>query len=237
MGWLLGLITAVVVIVLATWLLWAFMAGVYWFSEYHPDQFFGVLLLLVAAPVLVMLLKRVRAGYLTGAHATSSGWESIDDPRQHEWPWSGLRLRGTIRVRRAWAFRAGGFPVIAGDVTWTGNALSGAVDPSDGSGVFVIVRLAAEAEPMAMRLPFEMVGDSPLLERASLRTAFLSNRIPAWTARGHELFTIEPVSGPIGPERIEECVQRALLVVELLRPDDGEPLRPDAGGPLRGEDG
>lgn len=185
--------------------------------EWLVREQFGLFLLLAATPFLIMLVNRERAARELVRHAERGHWDTVD-PKSREWPWDGLRLRGTIRVARAWAFTMDGIRVVAGDVRWTGNAFAGATDRSAGRGVFVVLRLPDELPPMAMRLPFQVVGDSPLLQRPALRLAFLGERIPPWTARGHELFTIEPAGGWVTAGRIEECARRALLIVDLLQP-------------------
>lgn len=181
----------------------------------YPGQTWGGLLLLIVTPFLIKLVNRTGAVLAMDRHLEESDWEPVD-PVGREWPWTDLRLRGTIRVLRAWSFESDGFPITAGEITWTGNALAGAVGPERGKGVFVVVHLPVEVPSMAMRNRFDRVGDSPLLDSSALRLALLNGDIPPWTARGRTLFTIEVPSSWIRPAVVDESVRRALHVVDLL---------------------
>ncbi|MDR6320798.1 hypothetical protein J3R03_004994 [Actinoplanes couchii] len=149
----------------------------------------------------------------TGRRVVVAGWRAVD-PGDREWPRTGLRRNGTIRVGKAWAFEAGGFPVIAEEISWTGNALSGATEETDGTGSFVVIRLPVDAPSMAFRLTYRLLGEVPPGIGSAVRRAFAAERIPAWTVTGPHLFTVESHSDWAGPDRLDVCVRRALLVPE-----------------------
>jgi hypothetical protein len=185
------------------------------FSDPTPGRMWAVWLLLVAACFLSLLADRSRPAGVLARHATASGWERAA-PEKQKWPWPEPQPGGTIRVRRAWSFTAGGFRVTAGDVRWTGRAFAGATDDADGRGVVVVVHLPARVPTMAYHVPFERIGDSPLLDGAELRKAFLTRRIPPWTVRERALFTVEPANESVTPALIDTAVRRALLIAGLL---------------------
>lgn len=160
------------------------------------------------------VLNRRRQASRLRRWARENGWSpAVRESLQ--WPWQGLVLRGQLRIKRPWVRDVDGIPVTFGEIRWSGGALSGAVPMRAGDGVFVVVRLPLPSPGMAMRMPYQFVGDSHRLERRELRRAFLDGDIPAWTVRGDELFTVEPIPSPT-PEAIDRAVQRALLVVRLL---------------------
>jgi hypothetical protein len=181
----------------------------------HPGWATGVLVLCAATPPLVALIRRRLAWRAMRRRAEQAGWVTVH-PKGRPWPWDDLRLRGTIEVGRAWSFRQAGFPVVAGEISWTGNALSGAVDVRDGRGLFVVVDLPVPMPSMAMRHGADPVGDSPLLDRPELRSAFRAGRIPPWTVRDRILFTFEPRTAPLRPAVIDEAVLDTLRVAGLL---------------------
>ena len=146
---------------------------------------------------------------------TRTRWTGVD-PGSRSWPWDTLVLQGDVRVICAWTGHADGFPVTFGQIGWSGRALAGAVDDNDGQGTFVIVRLPQPEPPMAARMPLRFVGSSPRLEQPALRDAFFSGRIPAFTVRDDELFTVEQGSLTIEAAAAVHAVRRALLVVRLL---------------------
>jgi hypothetical protein len=185
------------------------------FSDPSPARMWVVWLLLVAACFLSLLADRSRPAGVLARHAAAAGWERTA-PGKPEWPWPEPQPGGTIRVRRAWSFTAGGLPVTAGDVRWTGRAFGGATDDADGQGVVVVVHLRGRVPSMAYHVPFERIGDSPLLDRTELRKAFLTRRIPPWTVRERCLYTVEPANGSVTPALIDSAVRRALLIVRLL---------------------
>lgn len=197
-----------------------FMTGADALSDTTPGRMWVVWLLLVAACFLSLLADRTRPAGVLARHAESAGWERADSLQRRagrrKWPWAEPTGSGTIRVRQAWSFTAGGFPVTAGEVRWTGRGFGGATDDTDGRGVFVVVHLPVPVPSMAYHVPFERVGDSPLLDRAELRKAFLTRRIPPWTVREQCLFTVEPAYEGVTPALIGSAVRRALLVAKLL---------------------
>ncbi|GAB2617110.1 hypothetical protein Aab01nite_30250 [Paractinoplanes abujensis] len=147
--------------------------------------------------------------------AAAGGWTPID-PGEREWPWSDLHLKGSSRVRFAFTGTVDGLPITFGQVQWKGGAFGNATLNPDGRGLFVVVRLPLQEPPMAVRLPYVFVGDSPRLERPLLRQSFLSGEIPPFTVREHELFTVEPRDSWPDAAAAEQVVRRALLIVELL---------------------
>ncbi|MEU8665146.1 hypothetical protein [Actinoplanes philippinensis] len=74
---------------------------------------------------------------------------------------------------------------------------------------------------MAYHVPFERIGDSPLLDGADLRKAFLTRRIPPWTVRRRMLFTVEPANEGVTPAVVDAAVHRALRVAGLIGLTDG----------------
>ncbi|MEV4276587.1 hypothetical protein [Actinoplanes xinjiangensis] len=185
------------------------------FSDPSPARMWVVWLLLVAACFLSLLADRSRPAGVLARHAAAAGWEPTA-PGRPQWPWPEPQSGGTIRVRRAWSFTAGGLPVTAGDVRWTGRAFGGATDDADGQGVVVVIHLRGPVPSMAYHVPFERIGDSPLLDRTELRKAFLTRRIPPWTVRERCLYTVEPANGSVTPALIDSAVRRALVVARLL---------------------
>lgn len=206
-----------------------FASGATALSDTSPAPMWAVWLLLLAGCVLALLADRSRAASVMARHAAAAGWERID-PRDREWPWPGQRPGGTVRVRAAWSFTAGGFPVVAGEIRWAGDALAGLTDSAEGRGVVVVVRLPWAVPSMAYHVPFERVGDSPLLDRAELRRAFLTRRIPPWAVRERTLVTVEPAGESVTPALVGVAVRRALLVAELLDPGAGTPPVVEAAG-------
>jgi hypothetical protein len=188
----------------------------------------GQVLFWFAVVLLIVVFKRAYgAGELT-RHARRHWWRAID-PDAQEWPWA--ESGGAILVRRAWQMQAAGFPVTAGTIEWAGDAFTGMTGVPAGSGAFVVVHLAEPAPPMAMHVPFERIGDSPLLELPAVRWNFLRGAIPPWTAHGRALFTVEPSEDGITPAAIEKAVSRALHLTSLLGLDRGRP--PDPAGQKR----
>ncbi|MBU2666478.1 hypothetical protein KOI35_23510 [Actinoplanes bogorensis] len=147
--------------------------------------------------------------------AARNGWTRIDVDYR-EWAWTGLHVTGSSQVSFALQGVVDGLPVTTGEVEWDGGAFSGASLAGTGTGVFVIVRLPHRQPPMAMRLPFVTVGDSPRLENPQLRRAFLTGEIPAFTVRGDELFTIDANINATEPEAVQLAVNRALEIVRIL---------------------
>ncbi|MEU8665147.1 hypothetical protein [Actinoplanes philippinensis] len=121
-------------------IVYVFDVGLRGLIDRYPGQTAGGLLLAVAIPFLIMLINRATAVEALSRHAALRGWVAVD-PAGREWPWTDLRLRGTIRVLRAWSLASEGLPITAGELKWTGNALAGAVEGMGGKGVFVIVHL------------------------------------------------------------------------------------------------
>ncbi|MBL7254348.1 hypothetical protein [Paractinoplanes lichenicola] len=175
----------------------------------------GVLLALGLGMTAAIAVGRARTLRSLVLWAAASGWTAID-PRECPWPWSDLHLKGSSRVRFAYAGTVGGLPIVFGQVRWKGGAFGNAASSPDGSGLFVVVRLPLHEPPMAVRLPYVFVGDSPRLDRPLLRQSFLADEIPPFTVRDNELFTIEPRDSWPDAATAEEAVRRALLIVELL---------------------
>ena len=182
-----------------------------------------VLAAVAVVGVVVAEVARVRARRRLDRWAEDQGWVTVDTAGR-DWPWHGLLVSGAATVGRAWIRETDGMPVTFGEVRWTGAAFGGAVLSAVDSGLFVVVRLPVAAPPMAVRLPYLFLGDSPRLELPALRDAFLRGDIPPWTVPGNVLFTVEPVTGRPGPPAVERVVSRALSVVRLLDlgPDRGQ---------------
>ncbi|WP_250007070.1 hypothetical protein [Actinoplanes sp. M2I2] len=157
--------------------------------------------------------------------ATAMGCSAVD-PTSHEWPWQSLHLRGTSRVVQAWSGDIEGLPVTFGEVTWSDGAFGGAVVDRFGRGTFVVVGLAQTQPPMAARLPYTFIGDSPRLEQPALRHAFRIMEIPPFTVRDTVLFTVEPRQSGFEPGEVYRAVRRALHVVRLLDVGPDRPLAP-----------
>jgi hypothetical protein len=138
------------------------------------------------------------------------------DPATLDWPWQNLQLQGNSKVRYAWSGDIEGLPVTFGEMQWSGGALSGAVLDRDGKGVFVVVGLSQTQPPMAARLPYKFIGDSPRLEQPAVRHAFRIMEIPPFTVRNTELFTVEARDQALDPGAAYRAIRRALLVVQLL---------------------
>ncbi|MEU4423063.1 hypothetical protein AB0F81_20760 [Actinoplanes sp. NPDC024001] len=192
------------------------VAGVLIFAwRAAADSYPGWALLVLAVALLLIVagLLAHREVVRRRVRAWAAGWT----PAGRVWPWDGLRRQGDIRVPRAWTREVAGLPVTVGEIRWSGGALAGAVLARAGRGVFVVVGLPGEAPEMGLRLPYRFVGDWPRQTDPEVREAFLDGRIPLWTVRGGELFTIEPRDGLFaGPAVFDRAVRRALLAVELL---------------------
>jgi hypothetical protein len=199
-GWLLLAVVGVATRVLGDWYPGPASAGL-----------IGVGLVFIA----VVLIGRCRARRRMVRWSAKAGWSRVDR-NGRDWPWQGLALNGEVLVGRVWTKECDGFPVIAGDLRWSGGAFAGAVLARAGRGTFVVVRLPLPTPAMAMRLPYRFVGDSHRLESPALREAYLDGEIPPWTASGDHLFTVEEHVGWITPDAIDHAVRRALRVVQLL---------------------
>lgn len=185
------------------------------FAEDHPSESTGLCILVVLTVCLFVWLNRAGKAGALRRHAREAGWTEVD-PASRAWPWTDLCRRGTVTVSRAWSLESGGFPITAGEIAWSDNALSGAVSGIAGKGVFVILHLASPMPSMALRLPFVRVGDSPLLDDPDMHTEFLRGLIPPWTLRGGELFTFHPATDPLTGEQMSDAVQRTLRIAGLL---------------------
>ncbi|SDT29741.1 hypothetical protein [Actinoplanes derwentensis] len=208
-------------------------AGFRRLGEQYPGQRSGGLLLLLVLPLLIYLANRVAAAHSLRRHVTRSGWASAD-PGGREWPWAAMTAGGTVQIGQTWEFETDGLPVTAGEIRWRGGALHGAVSRPEGKGIFVVLRLPRAAPSMALHMPYEFVGDAPVLTRPALREAYLGQRIPPWTVRDRELFTVTGERRPIRPAMVQDAVRRTLLVAGLLELVPGG-LVPD--GLVAGESG
>jgi len=184
-------------------------------GDWYPAPALAGLIVVAVLPMVVVLIRRERAHRWMNRWAETVGWTEIDRDSR-DWPWRGLNPSGEALVKRAWTHEVDGYPVTAGEVGWSGGAFAGAVLLREGRGIFVVVRLPLPAPPMAMRLPYEFVGDSQRLNQPALRQAYLDGKIPPWTARGDEMFTIESQDAWITPDATDCAVRRALRVVQLL---------------------
>jgi hypothetical protein len=120
------------------------------------------------------------------------------------------------KVHRAWTRTVAGLPFTVGEITWDDNALSGSVMDWKGRGVFVVVKLPAPTEPMALRRPHRTIGTSHRLDFPAMHAAYEAGEIPPWTANDDRLFTFNPIRGQLRAGAVEVAVRRTLLVVRLL---------------------
>jgi hypothetical protein len=165
---------------------------------------------LVARPAVRTVRER-----LTRRRLATEGWQPV--PARQPWPWQPLLERpDQTTVHRAWTRIVDGLPLAAGEISWDDNALNGSVKGWAGRGVFVVVKLPAPTEPMALRRPNRTIGTSHRLDFPAMRAAFEAGEIPPWTARDDRLFTFEAIPGQLRATEIKEAVRRALLVVRLL---------------------
>jgi hypothetical protein len=165
---------------------------------------------LVAGPAVRTIRDRQ-----TRRRLAADGWRPV--PAAQPWPWQPLLERpDQTTVHRAWARTVDGLPLAAGEISWDDNALNGSVTGWAGRGVFVVVKLPAPTEPMALRRPHRTIGASHRLDFPAMRAAFEAGEIPPWTARDDRLFTFEAIPGQLRAGQIQEAVRRTLLVVRLL---------------------
>ncbi|WP_091643858.1 hypothetical protein [Micromonospora pallida] len=145
----------------------------------------------------------------------AEGWQPV--PADQPWPWLPLCERpDQTRVRRAWTRTVDRLPLTVGEITWDGNALSGSVRGWKGRGVFVVVKLPAPTEPMALRRPHRTIGTSHRLDSPAMHAAYEADEIPPWTAQDDHLFTFHAFPGQLRADAVQVAVQRTLLVVRLL---------------------
>jgi hypothetical protein len=172
-----------------------------------------------------------RAAHELAEWTGAGGWEPVV-PRP--WPWRQLvRWAGTVTVLRSYTRRVEGFPVVAGVLEFTENALGETVNRWGGQAVFAIVTLAQPSPSMAVRARrepgrqrrgedefrrrFRPVGaESRRLGDPELRAAHVRGDIPPWTLLEDELFVFVPLDGPLRPHDLEEATRRAIRVVCLL---------------------
>ncbi|GAA1618034.1 hypothetical protein [Actinoplanes couchii] len=189
-----------------------------------PDLFLALFGVPLTGFLLFRLLRRLARRWAFRRFADGSGWQRVD-PGCRDWPWAGpglhrddparFRVRGRVLVRSAWTFRSGDRQVTVGEVTGFGGILRGTLEHDFGQIVFVLVTLPAPLGSMAMRKPFEFIGDRHGYT-STLNVAFLNGEIPPWTVRGDELFTFQRLRSGTDPSGIPAAVQRALRVAELL---------------------
>ncbi|MBG0562466.1 hypothetical protein [Actinoplanes aureus] len=199
-------------LVVASVVIFAWRAAANWYPGWALLAAASVVLLIGLALLTRRALLRRRAV----AWAGDAGWTAAGESSR-PWPWQELRLRGDIRVTRAWTREVDGLPVTTGEIHWTGGALAGLVLARAGRGVFVVVGLPRPVPEMGLRLPYRFVGDWPRQTDPEVRQAFLDGLIAPWTVRGGELFTIEPQGGLfLDPAAFDRTVRRALRTVALL---------------------
>jgi hypothetical protein len=122
-----------------------------------------------------------------------------------------------------------GLLITVGEIRWSDDALSGAVEGWAGKGVFVEVRLPVVTEPMGIRRPNRTIGTSLRLDRPALRDAFENGEIPPFAALDRSLFTFEASKAErLAPEALDSLLERTQLIVRLLD------LGPDDEGSRRG---
>jgi hypothetical protein len=145
----------------------------------------------------------------------ADGWQPA--PADQPWPWLPLSERpDQTKVHQAWTRTIDRLPLTVGEITWDDNALSGSVKGWKGRAVFVVVKLPAPTEPMALRRPHHTIGTSHRLDFPAMHTAYEAGEIPPWTAKDDRLFTFNEVPGQLRAGAVHVAVQRTLLVVRLL---------------------
>jgi hypothetical protein len=179
--------------------------------RWYPGKTLAGLIGAAGLGITVVLILRYRAH----RRMVRPDWTLLDTD-ERRWPWEGLNPNGEALVKRAWTGECDGFPITAGEVKWSGGAFAGAVVARGGKGIFVVVELPLPTPGMAMRLPYQFIGDSPRLESPALRAAFREGEIPPWTASGNELFTVEEHLRWITPDAMDRTIRRAVRVVRLL---------------------
>lgn len=164
----------------------------------------------------------------------AAGWQPA--PADQPWPWLPLVERpDQTTVHRAWTRTVDRLPLTVGEITWDDNALSGSVKGWAGRGVFVVVKLPAPTEPMALRRPHRTIGTSHRLELPAMHAAYEAGDIPPWTAKDDHLFTFDAIPGQLRAGAVESAVQRTLRVVRLLGlAECGTAVSADAGEPSGG---
>lgn len=146
----------------------------------------------------------------------AGNWISV--PVGRSWPWTSLlQTPDSVVVDRAWQSMVDDHLLItAGELHWSDNALGGAVDGWVGRGVFVVVHLPVETEPMGIRRPHRTIGTSHRLDLPALNDAFENGEIPPFTAIDRSLFTFEALEGSLRPEAVDSLIRRTLRCVHLL---------------------
>jgi hypothetical protein len=106
--------------------------------------------LAVVIAVIVLMVRQVRASRqrrMLDRWGASAGWSPVPD--RTAWPWTaGMPRPGKVDVRLAYEGLAGPFPMVVGEITWTGGALEFDADRLDGRGVFWVIR-PSEPWPVA----------------------------------------------------------------------------------------
>jgi hypothetical protein len=183
----------------------------------------GALVLLVGVIVVARRRNRVAVRRIE-AWASAGSWISV--PVGRSWPWESLlREPGTVTVERAWQSIVDDLLITVGELRWSDNALSGAVEGWAGKGVFVEVRLPVATEPMGIRRPNRTIGTSHRLDLPALKDAFENGEIPPFAALDRSLFTFEVSRDErLAPESLDRLLERTQRIVRLLD------LGPDAEG-------
>jgi hypothetical protein len=175
----------------------------------------GALALLVGFIVVARRRNREAVRRIK-AWASAGGWISV--PAGRSWPWESLlRDPDTVTVERAWQSMVDGLLITVGELRWSDNALSGAVEGWAGKGVFVEVGLPVATEPMGMRRPNRTIGTSHRLDRPALMDAFENGEIPPFAALDRSLFTFEASQAErLAPESLDSLLERTRRIVRLL---------------------
>jgi hypothetical protein len=175
----------------------------------------------VAAALYLLVIGPLSQRVALRRFATANGWEPVDT---RDWPWT-TRLHegdpsrstrtGAIRVRTAWRLPSDKYPVIVGEISFTGDILDDVI-ATKGSGrpFFVLVTLPQNEGSMATRHHFERHGDDSRVHSARMNIPFVRGHIPPWTIRDRELFTFQNVRPT--PNGVNEAVRRTLHIVDLL---------------------
>ena len=171
--------------------------------------------------------RRILSAERTTVWALANGWTRSD---RTTWPGNA----GNVTVGTVLISSMAGMQITVGEVTWSKDALGGAVDTPDGSGVFTRVRLPRSYPSTAVQrrrefgrdhrhedrfdVVFRVVLDDTYfgdqLRKETLRRAHLRGDIPPWSIVGDELMLVE--YGNLTPGNVHTLQQQAAEIIELL---------------------
>jgi hypothetical protein len=197
--------------------------------------------LAVVIAVIVLMVRQVRASRqrrMLDRWGASARWSPVPD--RTAWPWTaGMPRPGKVDVRLAYKGFAGPFPMVVGEITWTGGALEFDADRLDGRGVFWVIR-PSEPWPVAavqrrhnksspraepddfLRLFRCVVADQSVAGRLealadpAVRAAHIDGTVPAWTSTGDEVYAVITTRRRLSPALIAELTAQAPALARLL---------------------